>query len=161
MWGATEYHALLRRAHQISIHAPRVGSDLIWLLSSSDREISIHAPRVGSDFCRREKSRQNYHFNPRSPCGERLSDTLLSLPSDIFQSTLPVWGATAEISKDIPEKSNITYTYCTKAKMIDSIYLLFLLCILSYSTKIRCEHHWKNMSIFPSHYYKIIGSSGR
>ena len=59
----------------------------------------------------------------------------------IFQSTLPVWGATAEISKDIPEKSNITYTYCTKAKMIDSIYLLFLLCILSYSTKIRCEHH--------------------
>ena len=34
------------------------------------------------------------HFNPRSPCGERLltGRWLLTLP--VFQSTLPVWGAT-------------------------------------------------------------------
>ena len=40
------------RANDISIHAPRVGSDLdlhnqVFLLP----RISIHAPRVGSDHC--------------------------------------------------------------------------------------------------------------
>ena len=45
--------------------------------------ISIHAPRVGSDAIR----------NHARPLGH------------IFQSTLPVWGATAEIPKDIPAKS--------------------------------------------------------
>ena len=103
--------------------------------------ISIHAPRVGSDRDSMRRFPHPSHFNPRSPCGERPSLSGSVVPLFLFQSTLPVWGATAEISKDIPEKSNITYTYCTKAKMIDSIYLLFLLCILSYSTKIRCEHH--------------------
>ena len=58
----------------ISIHAPRVGSDL-------DRDdlltpvtvISIHAPRVGSDH----------------PAGG-----IIGLGRRVFQSTLPVWGAT-------------------------------------------------------------------
>ena len=57
----------------ISIHAPRVGSDTTQGVSDSQRAmISIHAPRVGSDQPR-----------PQS-----------SLPGLIFQSTLPVWGAT-------------------------------------------------------------------
>ena len=57
----------------ISIHAPRVGSDISARSSSSRRtRISIHAPRVGSDFA---------------------PDSFFSPPS-IFQSTLPVWGAT-------------------------------------------------------------------
>ena len=33
-------------------------------------------------------------FNPRSPCGERLSFAALRINSRVFQSTLPVWGAT-------------------------------------------------------------------
>ena len=34
-------------------------------------------------------------FNPRSPCGERLfSWTRFAMPTSVFQSTLPVWGAT-------------------------------------------------------------------
>ena len=37
------------------------------------------------------------HFNPRSPCGERLSTPPRSVLSRIFQSTLPVWGATPEL----------------------------------------------------------------
>ena len=47
--------------------------------------ISIHAPRVGSDL---------RTFNPRSPCGERLEDYISGVKRAIFQSTLPVWGAT-------------------------------------------------------------------
>ena len=41
------------------------------------------------------------HFNPRSPCGERLSKTLVQKRSQSFQSTLPVWGAT---SRHAPRK---------------------------------------------------------
>ena len=79
--------------------------------------ISIHAPRVGSDFCYAKRLNLTRDFNPRSPCGERLGQPLwisdrlaisIHAPrvgSDegqgiqtgrgkIFQSTLPVWGAT-------------------------------------------------------------------
>ena len=60
-------------AGDISIHAPRTGSDKdddllrVWL-----DEISIHAPRTGSDAafpCLAARAYSN--FNPRSPHGER------------------------------------------------------------------------------------------
>ena len=34
--------------------------------------ISIHAPRAGSDREAGETECIDWHFNPRSPCGERL-----------------------------------------------------------------------------------------
>ena len=34
-------------------------------------DISIHAPRVGSDGNRAEHCHAVQNFNPRSPCGER------------------------------------------------------------------------------------------
>ena len=79
--------------------------------------ISIHAPRVGSDWpCRGKRCYPGYfnprspcgerrkistskrggqNFNPRSPCGERRQNPC-QLPYNhlLFQSTLPVWGAT-------------------------------------------------------------------
>ena len=101
----------------ISIHAPRVGSD-----DDSDSifpsiAISIHAPRVGSDPNALEIALTLNDFNPRSPCGERLHNDFASCKDEsisihaprvgsdvtrrdslkkrrIFQSTLPVWGAT-------------------------------------------------------------------
>ena len=39
------------------------------------------------------------YFNPRSPCGERHGVFLLRNPSRLFQSTLPVWGATVLLLK--------------------------------------------------------------
>ena len=104
--------------YDISIHAPRVGSDYIAEHSSVKIGISIHAPRVGSDPCQATASNRNWHFNPRSPCGERRgnyaeygeevgisihaprvgsdADKTYTLPSGSrFQSTLPVWGATS------------------------------------------------------------------
>ena len=101
----------------ISIHAPRVGSDSrrpgIGLLAC----ISIHAPRVGSDGHHGYGGGLHLYFNPRSPCGERRVPFLLGQAeardfnprspcgerrtprlwrwiTSIFQSTLPVWGAT-------------------------------------------------------------------
>ena len=56
----------------ISIHAPRVGSDVGLLLAGEGKSyISIHAPRVGSDCTGKCGRYERIHFNPRSPCGER------------------------------------------------------------------------------------------
>ena len=80
----------------ISIHAPRVGSDLAPLPSSPQSDISIHAPRVGSDYLLPQWPHPQPHFNPRSPCGERPAVERLQLLARAFQSTLPVWGATPD-----------------------------------------------------------------
>ena len=56
--------------------------------------ISIHAPRVGSDSIIGPKIAASADFNPRSPCGERLKSINNDYRVRVFQSTLPVWGAT-------------------------------------------------------------------
>ena len=102
----------------ISIHAPRVGSDFVTVskllpilrfqstlpvwgathqghVRSDRKTISIHAPRVGSDRVMGGFVDDKIDFNPRSPCGERLSPCINCAKVIVFQSTLPVWGATA------------------------------------------------------------------
>ena len=91
--GATSYRCCFARAHRISIHAPRTGSDIARQLVREPLKISIHAPRTGSDDAVRRKrlgihisihaprtgsdSRRKRtmvateNFNPRSPHGER------------------------------------------------------------------------------------------
>ena len=56
--------------------------------------ISIHAPRGGSDKTVRPNRFQGRHFNPRSPWGERLGRISPVHMLGLFQSTLPVGGAT-------------------------------------------------------------------
>ncbi len=72
VWGATRLSVLLLPFRDISIHAPRVGSDL-----NGWRLVCLFLD-----------------FNPRSPCGERPAARLRSSIRASFQSTLPVWGAT-------------------------------------------------------------------
>ena len=55
----------------ISIHAPRVGSDNDAAITIFAESISIHAPRVGSDGNEVRANLEQFYFNPRSPCGER------------------------------------------------------------------------------------------
>ena len=56
--------------------------------------ISIHAPRGGSDGINIAADADSIHFNPRSPWRERPATELLSVIENLFQSTLPVEGAT-------------------------------------------------------------------
>ena len=56
---------------RISIHAPRVGSDPADDVRGVILNISIHAPRVGSDHGIYEFVSPDADFNPRSPRGER------------------------------------------------------------------------------------------
>ena len=101
----------------ISIHAPLAGSDYpqahAYLIAE---RISIHAPLAGSDPADYKKRLHNPYFNPRSPCGERQSQSRTPSKSANFnprspcgerrfnhefvvafrqfQSTLPLRGAT-------------------------------------------------------------------
>ena len=58
------------------------------------RVISIHAPLAGSDSIVTSGPFWGADFNPRSPCGERLEGANGPLHLQIFQSTLPLRGAT-------------------------------------------------------------------
>ena len=65
--------------------------------------ISIHAPRVGSDMGACHTCRPASNFNPRSPRGERLRVLRDIHLYPEFQSTLPAWGATEDIGETADE----------------------------------------------------------
>ena len=81
---------------EISIHAPRGGSDRKRYISERITEISIHAPRGGSDGDDSNKWRWPMKFQSTLPVGGATTlDTLTIKVYARFQSTLPVGGATA------------------------------------------------------------------
>ena len=72
--GSDDAHRLHRLLDGISIHAPRTGSDQPSCRPRrSWHSISIHAPRTGSDKWTAFMSPPRGYFNPRSPHGERPS----------------------------------------------------------------------------------------
>ena len=93
--GATEAFSVIWEEIEISIHAPRTGSDLAQEKAELESEkISIHAPRTGSDDYTKPKIVRGNNFNPRSPHGERLDCQSNRVYRSQFQSTLPARGAT-------------------------------------------------------------------
>ena len=60
----------------------------------AQRHISIHAPNAGSDGIRSTFLKWITDFNPRSQCRERLDQRHAGDILGIFQSTLPMQGAT-------------------------------------------------------------------
>ena len=97
-WGATRRAIRPESDLQISIHAPRMGSDVVGEVAPCGAaQISIHAPRMGSDARRSRRIAGASDFNPRSPDGERRTCVPPSYFDDIFQSTLPGWGATPAV----------------------------------------------------------------
>ena len=71
--GSDALDALTADLTDISIHAPRTGSDRVRDAPTRAVVISIHAPRTGSDPTAFRRYVDNGDFNPRSPHGERLS----------------------------------------------------------------------------------------
>ena len=95
VWGATTDERGGKKERAISIHAPRVGCDRTGRRVCVEIDISIHAPRVGCDNEKPKTVTRRKDFNPRTPCGVRRSSKSLWLAIVEFQSTHPVWGATA------------------------------------------------------------------
>ena len=110
--GATYANGVYNSDVMISIHAPRAGSDARIVPACSSRStfqstlpvrgatqkgmnydkvlnISIHAPRAGSDNSRAVGFPFKIHFNPRSPCGERLLPIAFSLALVYFNPRSP------------------------------------------------------------------------
>ena len=75
---------------------PARGATALVLGSSKPEAISIHAPRTGSDRQSRSREPIGFHFNPRSPHGERLGVGNHTARTLRFQSTLPARGATEQ-----------------------------------------------------------------
>ena len=125
VWGATSGKMNTKQNNTISIHAPRVGSDLPGRERRRAGQTPFQStlPVWGATQTINGDGGRPIDFNPRSPCGERLSclhagilvsrisihaprvgsDGGFFLPPPwliIFQSTLPVWGATIVSSYD-------------------------------------------------------------
>ena len=62
--------------------------------TQKNRSISIHAPHAGSDPPAKQRLKRPNNFNPRSPCGERPIFRISRPWAGLFQSTLPMRGAT-------------------------------------------------------------------
>ena len=94
VWGATCGLRTRCGRRRISIHAPRVGSDLCRDSKPRKMTISIHAPRVGSDE-KEDKEKAALVISIHAPrVGSDNELVFLPLFDNVFQSTLPVWGAT-------------------------------------------------------------------
>ena len=94
-WGATADAAAVLSGKQVSIHAPRVGSDW-WSvpLPSLRRSVSIHAPRVGSDDGAKPATGSIKEFQSTLPAWGATKAFGAHRIAPTFQSTLPAWGAT-------------------------------------------------------------------
>ena len=69
---------------QISIHAPRAGCDPTRVRPPIRWAISIHVPRAGCDEKHMQSIARCANFNPRTPCGVRLTpQTALAYMLDI------------------------------------------------------------------------------
>ena len=94
MRGATPYTIIHKSATIISIHAPRAGSDFMYRFAHLTHFfISIHAPRAGSDSILSCDVIAWNHFNPRSPCGERLPCHLQKPPVMLISIHAPRAGS--------------------------------------------------------------------
>ena len=94
----------------ISTHAPRTGSDLIIGSPTDERRISTHAPRTGSDPAEGTNEAAEWHFNPRSPHGERqrkvtiLSIRIIGFAQKVYHKTVLLRISLAENAVILPEK---------------------------------------------------------
>ena len=77
---------------QSTLPARGATADAAYMLH--DQDISIHAPREGSDVLTVVILPKISNFNPRSPRGERRLDCKHGFATAGFQSTLPARGAT-------------------------------------------------------------------
>ena len=130
VWGATGRPWRSGAIPAISIHAPRVGSDTGYTGVKRSVSISIHAPRVGSDATEVASFGGDNNFNPRSPCGERLFEYIGKPTHHLFQSTLPVWGATSCAASYITSGKNFNpRSPCGERHCV--CFTFFYICVIS------------------------------
>ena len=108
-WGATTAHRnVTRTASYFNPRSPDGERHYGDTVRRVKIRISIHAPRMGSDLIfRMILSIRRINFNPRSPDGERQRKRVRRAINSLFQSTLPGWGAT--INHAIPQHATMDF----------------------------------------------------
>ena len=99
-------------------------------------------------------------FNPHSPCGERLAFSPASLMMSVFQSTLPMRGATAKVTEFTLNLKTKFMTFGTKTNCETLQSSVSRICSneKNYISQVRISKQF--MIASHSHIYKISGSSG-
>ena len=102
MWGATLFiFSRLFFLYKFQSTLPVWGATLGGRRLQVNVHISIHAPRVGSDLLLRGVIIVPWIFQSTLPVWGATFDKAKPTPKNKFQSTLPVWGATIPVL-DIP-----------------------------------------------------------
>ena len=89
VWDATWARPWTRCPRSISIHASRMGCDVLVLLLGDALPISIHASRMGCDTLRGRQYVHSTNFNPRIPYGMRPNNASDSESSSDFNPRIP------------------------------------------------------------------------
>ena len=92
----------LHMACVISIHAPRTGSDEGEREYKKALSISIHAPRTGSDHSQLCGRKPAEYFNPRSPHGERRDIYAYNCAGKNFNPRSPHGERHSDMDMDMP-----------------------------------------------------------
>ena len=72
---------------------------MLFHVGAAQVNISIHTPLAGSDHAGTARKGWALYFNPHSPCGERRFHRAMRGETEIFQSTLPLRGATITLCR--------------------------------------------------------------
>ena len=105
--GATIYRVYGHGPENISIHAPRTGSDKRQRCAAMQRiKFQSTLPARGATLALDIDKDVDFDFNPRSPHGERLVTAAQLNQLSAFQSTLPARGATFLLRKKVCKKSH-------------------------------------------------------
>ena len=114
--------------------------------------ISIHAPRMGSDVPAVPFPCIQGHFNPRSPHGERRDCAPLTDEEAEFQSTLPAWGATTvfiPLAMLLLFQSTLPAWGATMPQLIIMVVLLFQSTLPAWGAT-RCKMRPSRLRLFQS-----------
>ena len=104
---------------------PLRGATTVNSTSGSLPVISIHAPLAGSDAIIIDIYHHHPDFNPRSPCGERRQRDGGWGHPPLFQSTLPLRGATFAIPSALPSigfQSTLPLRGATVSALVISVF---------------------------------------
>ena len=96
--GATAYRFSIDETLIISIHTPLAGSDVCGRISVDGEFISIHTPLAGSDPGCADGHRLDT-ISIHTPLAGSDSNQQTMQLADIFQSTLPLRGATVQMGQ--------------------------------------------------------------
>ena len=102
-WHAPRYSS---RPKRFQSTLPAWGATKSDFLDDQQHGISIHAPRMGSDIEKASVLIIHKDFNPRSPHGERQFLCQVAAGCSLFQSTLPAWGATRRWIRNAQNRRN-------------------------------------------------------